>query len=132
MSAFAVFMIALILGVLTEIIASLFSLWRYRKNLYLALNIIVAFTLVQGGLAYYWLTGFSGSNQSYLFLALIGLIGSALGVAYELCNDRLFRLFDFNPKGIWLLESPNQLVVGVGISWGFIPLFALFIHNLFS
>lgn len=126
---YKVFFIAFLLGVLTESFAYHFSLWRYKKPLYLLFNVLMAFTLVQGGIAFYYVSKFPVGHLDCLGLILVFLLGGLSGIIYELYNEKGFRLFDFNSNGILFLKTKKQLVVGVGLGWGFIPLLSTVIYT---
>jgi len=119
---YLVFIAAFLSGLVVEIIAFKQDYWRYRKSAYLAFNIAIVFTLVQGGIAYLCVSGFDSFSVSRLLM--FSLIGSAVGVGYELCNEFGYRLFDFGSRGVLFMKSKAALIFGVGIAWGGVPLFS--------
>lgn len=113
---YLVFLIALSNGLLMESVAYKNNFWRYKKPTYLGFNILVVFTVIQGGIAFW---GVSGPDGFSLFrLVVCMLLGSAFGIAYEAFNQFHTRLFDFGENGVIFLKTKTQLIWGVGIAWG--------------
>ena len=123
LSMLIIYFYAFVIGCLTELVANHFRFWIYRKRAFLAFNILVPFTLIQGSLAYFSLLGGYENLPARLFLS--ALLGSCFGLLYELNNEFFCRLFDFDRGGIGPLRKKWQLIVGVGIAWGGIPLMAV-------
>lgn len=110
------------LGVVTEALAYALSLWWYHKAWMRLPNIIVMFGLVYGSLA--WVM----AAQSFL---LQFLAGAAIGVAYELANDRWLKLWHF-PGDPWTFLSGQKAVIGVGLAWGAVPLLVSLLVQVFA
>ncbi len=120
------FFIALLIGIITEWIAYKNNFWEYRKLQYLVFNILVMFMLIQGGIAFLCVSGVE--EFSLLRLISYSLIGSTVGIIYENCNEYFVRLFDFGKEGVLFLKTKKQLIWGIGISWGGIPLASSLIY----
>lgn len=102
---------AIALGVATEALAYALSLWWYRKAWLRIPNILIMFGLVYGGLAY----ALAAKGLLLQFVA-----GAAIGVLYEVANERWLRFWHF-PGDPWTALTGRRAVIGVGLAWGAVP-----------
>jgi hypothetical protein len=100
---------AIALGALTEALAYALGLWWYGKAWLRIPNVLLAFGLVCGGIAW-------ALPGPWLQFAA----GAAFGLGYEVANDRWLKLWHF-PGDPWTWLKGRPAVVGVGLSWGAVP-----------
>ena len=113
---------ALIIGAGTETLARALNLWRYHRPSTPILNVLIMFSLLQGGL----IAAGIGHSQSLLAITpVLIMAGGLLGLAYEAIN--LFRLkaWYFPPTTLTFLGSPIDKAVVIGAAWGFVPVLTL-------
>lgn len=109
------FAICLTMGVATEACAYALKLWLYRKAWLRILNIVFTFGLIFGGMS--WLLADQGTLVQFA-------AGAGFGIAYEIVNDRWLKAWFF-PGGTLPWLSGQPAVIGVGLTWGFVPVMAV-------
>ena len=108
------FAICLAMGVATEACAYVLKFWLYRNAGLRILNIVFIFGLIFGGMS--WLLADQG-------MLLRFAVGAGFGIAYEIVNDRWLKAWYFHGGTLpWLSGQPA--VIGVGLTWGFVPVMA--------
>jgi hypothetical protein len=107
-----VFLIALAIGVLSEVVARLARLWLYRRPIYPVLNVLVVFGALMGGVA---------TLAPSLGLAGVFGLGFALGLVYEVANLALLGWWIFPGDRLLFLRGKAACAVGVSVSWGLVP-----------
>lgn len=114
--------ICIALGSATEALAYALKLWLYRAAWLRILNIVLTFGLIFGGMS--WLL--AGHGVLAQFAA-----GAGFGLAYEIANDRWLKAWSF-PGGTlpWLTGQPA--VIGVGLTWGFVPVMAVVLARVIA
>lgn len=112
-------LIAIALGVATEAVARVGGLWRYRNPWLPVANVVLVFGFVYGGITF----ALAG-RWAWLFVA-----GAAVGLAYEIANDRVLKAWTFTAERVPWLRG-QVAVIGVGIAWGFVPLFITALHGV--
>ncbi len=121
----SVFVVSFIIGLIVEWVAYKNSLWKYQKPAYLLFNIIFVFSFIQGGIAFLCVFGVDSINASRIIM--FSLVGSVIGVLYEVCNEYGFRLFYFGSNFIRRCGKRN-LILGVGVAWGGVPFISSFVY----
>ncbi len=116
---YLVFLIAFLNGLLVEFVAHRNNFWCYRKPAFLWFNIFIVFTLIQGGIAFWCVSG--SDSFSLIGLVVCVFLGSSFGIFYEALNQFHTRLFDFGENGVIIFKTESQLILGVGIAWGGVP-----------
>jgi len=106
------FAVALVVGILTEMIAKRAGWWEYETSATPVFNIFVMFGLIQGA----FIAGLSGLSLPMQFLA-----GAAVGTAYEIANARLLHWWTFPSGRVLFLKGEAAIIAGIGLAWGFIP-----------
>jgi hypothetical protein len=107
-----VFVIAVAIGALSEVMARLARLWLYRRPIYPVLNVLVVFGAVMGGVA---------MLAPSLGLAGVFGLGFALGLAYEAANLAVLDWWIFPDDRLLFLRGKTACAVGVSVSWGLVP-----------
>lgn len=121
----SVFVSSFLFGIVVEWFAHKNSLWMYQRTEYLLFNIFFVFTVVQGGVAFLCIYGVN--DISIFRVLLFSIVGSAIGILYEICNEYGLRLFDFG-SGFVYLCGKKQLILGVGIAWGGVPFLSSLVY----
>ena len=107
-----VFLIAVAIGALSEMVAHFARLWLYRRPIYPLLNVLVVFGALMGGVA---------TLASSLGLAGVFALGFALGLAYEVANLALLDWWIFPDDRLLFLRGKSACAVGVSLAWGLVP-----------
>jgi hypothetical protein len=103
----------LALGAVTEAVSAGLGLWLYDPPWLRLANVVLGFGVLFG-----WVSSALGESPS----AVRFLVGAAVGTAYEALNLTVVHAWSFPQDRLLLLHGPIALVLGVGITWGFLPL----------
>ena len=103
------------LGIVTEVTAAALGWWVYDPWALRLINVIVVF----GGLFGWLASTLVDRPASQRFAA-----GAAFGIAYEAINLAWLGWWSFPGNRLLMLDGPLALVLGVGLSWGGIPVIA--------
>jgi hypothetical protein len=112
-------LIGIALGVATEILARVAGLWRYRHPALPLANVALMFGVVHGGLAH------ALARHGWIWLFLVG---AAIGVAYEIVNDRVLKAWTFPGTTLPWLRG-QVAVIGVGLAWGLVPVMIVLLRR---
>lgn len=110
-----VFLIAVIIGAVSELLARTGRLWVYHRPVLAALNIVFMFGLVMGGVALL---------APRLGLAGVFAVGFAIGLAYEIANLAVLHWWFFPDDRLLFLRGQTACAVGVAVAWGIVPVAA--------
>ena len=99
-------------GVAIEAIAAALDWWIYHPPWFRAVNILVVFTLIFG-----WLSSALVASPLWMRFGA----GAAFGIAYEGLNLAVLHAWSFPDDRLLFLRGTPALVLGVGLSWGLIP-----------
>lgn len=103
---------ACLVGLATEILARIGRFWVYCKPINPAINILIMFGLVMGGLS--------------LAIPTLGhgpvlLIAAAIGYVYEQLNFAVLGWWDFPGDRFLVFEGKQACALSVGALWGLTP-----------
>lgn len=107
--------VCILLGIATEITAAALGWWLYDPAWLRVVNVVVVFGGVFGWIA----STFAARPVWQRFAA-----GAAFGIAYEAMNLAALGWWTFPGNRLLMLDGPLALVIGVGLSWGAIPVVA--------
>ena len=123
----ACFLAAVAIGVLVEAMARAFKLWTYRSPLFLVLNVIVVFGLVQGyGVG--WIIGGHGALRGVF--PVLFMVGAVLGILTEGLNQYWLRAWSWSDRPLFGISRAIDKSAFVGVIWGFAPLFTVLVARL--
>jgi len=108
---------ALALGLITETLARIFGLWRYRFWWLPILSIALVFVLLQG-LAIACLLG---HGQPIAVVPLLFMTEAIAGLCIEALNEFSVHLWSWPDKRWLSLSAPLDKAALVGVAWGCIP-----------
>lgn len=115
----ACFLVAVGLGMIVETVARLFDLWTYKSPLFLALNVVIVFGLVQGyGVA--WVIG--GRHALGGIFPVLFMVGAVLGILVEGLNEFWLHAWSWSDRPLLGIVRGIDKSAFVGFSWGFAPL----------
>jgi len=103
----------LVVGIVTEAAAALLDLWRYHPAWLRVANALLVFGVVLG-----WMSSAFADAPAALRFA----VGAGFGIAYEALNLAVLHAWSFPRDRLLVLRGPAALVLGVGLSWGIVPL----------
>ena len=105
--------IGIAIGIATELIARAFHLWVYHQRYTPALNVILVFGLIMGGLA-----------SRLRPLGLPAVVGTAftIGVLYEIANLRVLKWWYFPNERLAFIRGHAAIVVVLALLWAAVPL----------
>jgi hypothetical protein len=107
-----VFLIAVIIGAVSELAARVGRLWVYHRPILAVLNIVVVFGLVMGGVALL---------APELGVTGVFAVGFAIGLVYELANLAVLHWWFFPDDRLLFLRGRTACAVGVAVAWGVVP-----------
>jgi hypothetical protein len=107
-----VFLIAVIIGVVSELVARAGRLWVYHRPVLALPNVVVMFGVVMGGVALL-APGFG--------LAGVFAVGFAIGLVYEIANVAALHWWFFPDDRLLFLRGQMACAVGVAVAWGVVP-----------
>ena len=110
--------IGLALGVGTELVARLLSLWTYRSPALPVLNVVVMFGLVQGVAV----AGLIGGARPLVSMApVLFMAGALIGLAYEGYNHFSLRAWTWPTTPLLGVSRAIDKTALVGVAWGAVP-----------
>ena len=118
---------ALLIGLICEQAARAMRLWTYRKPFYPAVNILLAFGLLQG-LGVAWTIG--GRQQVGQIAPVLFMVGAVVGIAIEGANEYWLDLWSWTTKPIIGITRPIDKAAFIGVMWGFAPLVTVVLAHL--
>lgn len=121
------FLAALLIGLVSEQAARSMRLWTYRKPYYRALNIVVAFGLLQG-LGVAWTIG--GKQEIGRIAPVLFMVGAVVGIAMEGANEYWADAWTWSRKPLIGITRPIDKGAFVGVMWGFAPVVTVVIAHL--
>lgn len=101
------------LGVAAEIVARVLRLWLFRHPLLAALNVVVVYGLIMGGLA----SQLRAAGPLPVFAAAF-----TIGLAYELANLQFLHFWHFPDQRSDASPARAAMVVVICLLWGVVPL----------
>ena len=123
----ACFLAAVAIGVFVEAMARAFKVWTYRSPLFLVLNVIVVFGLVQGyGVG--WIIGGHGALRGVF--PVLFMVGAVLGILTEGLNQYWLRAWSWSDRPLFGISRAIDKSAFVGVAWGFTPLFTVLVARL--
>jgi hypothetical protein len=118
---------ALGIGLLVEAIAGAFKVWTYRSPLFLLVNIVVVFGLVQGyGVG--WIIGGHGALRGVF--PVLFMVGAVLGILIEGLNQYWLHAWSWSDRPLFGISRAIDKSAFVGVAWGFTPLFTVLLARL--
>lgn len=115
------------LGVIMEAGARALGLWRYRSWTWLAVNILIAFGLMQG-LLVGWVIG--GRLQLVSVAPVLFMTGAVVGVLLEGLNAYWWRAWTWSDKPMLGIARPIDKAAFFGVAWGFAPVLTVMIARV--
>ncbi len=110
-----------------ETLARLFDLWRYRSPLFVAVNILVMFGLVQGyGVG--WVIG--GRHAMSGIFPVLFMVGAVIGILVEGLNEFWLHAWSWSERPLLGIARPIDKAAFVGFTWGFAPLAVVLLARL--
>ena len=123
----ACFLAAVAIGVFVEAIAGAFKVWTYRSRLFLLVNIVVVFGLVQGyGVG--WIIGGHGALRGVF--PVLFMVGAVLGILIEGLNQYWLHAWSWSDRPLFGISRAIDKSAFVGVAWGFAPLFTVLFARL--
>ena len=123
----ACFLAALAIGVLVEASARVLGLWTYRSPVFLAINVVVVFGLLQGfGVG--WLVG--GREAMRGVFPVLFMVGAVLGILVEGLNEFWLHAWKWSPRPLLGIRRTIDKAAVVGVAWGFAPLSTVVLARL--
>ena len=120
------FIVAVLLGVGTELLAARFAFWRYRSPLLALANIVLMFGVVDGFL----LAGMVGAHRhSAIAIPLLFMTGVFVGVAYEALNEFRLRAWTWTDGPLLGIARPIDKAAAMGLAWGMAPVVAFLVSK---
>lgn len=123
----ACFLAASAIGVLVEASARLFGFWSYRSPLYLVVNVIAVFGLLQG-FCVGWLVG--GREALRGVFPVLFMVGAVLGILVEGVNEFWLHAWRWSPRPLFGIRRSIDKAAVVGVAWGFTPLATVVVARL--
>ncbi len=114
----SIILTSMALGVVAEVGAVTFGLWRYRHPVLPALNVMFAFGLVQG-LCVAWALGRSGDPLA--LAPVLFMTGAVLGIFYEGLNSFVLLAWSWPDRPLLGMARALDKAAVVGVSWGLVP-----------
>ncbi len=125
----ACFVSALAVGVCTEAFARLLGLWRYRSPLFLLVNIVVVFGLLQG-FCVGWVVG--GRNATRGVFPVVFMVGAVLGILTEGLNEFWLHAWSWSERPLLGVRRSVDKSAVIGVAWGFVPLITVVMARLIA
>ena len=104
--------VGVVVGAVSEITARALHLWRYRSPIYPAVNIVLMFGVVMGGLSLL---------VPPLGWGLVCFIGLAIGYAYEWVNFVVLDWWHFPGDRFLAFRGKQGCALSVAVLWGTVP-----------
>ena len=125
----ACFIAALGIGVCVEAVAHLFKFWTYRSPLFLAINILAVFGLLQGfGVG--WIIG--GRHALGGVFPVLFMVGAVLGILVEGLNQYWLHAWTWSKRPLFGISRTIDKSAVVGVAWGFAPLATVVLARLMT
>ena len=105
-------LIGMAIGAVTELVARILRLRLYRNAIYPALNILLVFGVIMGGLA---------SASRLLGPLPTALIAGAIGLAYESANLTWLHWWSFQDEREATAAGRTAIVVLLSVLWAVVP-----------
>jgi len=123
----ACFIAAVGIGLVVEAIARAFKLWSYRSPLFLVVNIVAVFGLIQGyGVG--WIIGGHGALRGVF--PVLFMVGAVLGILIEGLNQYWLHAWSWSDRPLFGISRAIDKSAFVGVAWGFAPLFTVLVARL--
>jgi len=120
-------LIAIALGVASELVARVLRIWVYRNVASPILNVLLMFGVVQG-VGVGWLIG---AHLPVISMAPVLLMtGAVIGITYEGLNEFRLHSWSWPETSLFGLTRPIDKVALVGVAWGFVPVITQAIAHL--
>ncbi len=117
----ACFAAAVGIGLVVEGIARAFKVWTYRSPLFLVINVVVVFGLIQGyGVS--WLVG--GREALRGVFPVLFMVGAVLGILIEGLNQYWLHAWSWSDRPLFGIRRDIDKSAFIGVAWGFTPLLA--------
>lgn len=118
---------AFALGLVTETLARLLNLWRYRSPGYLVINILVMFVLIQGyGVG--WVIG--GRHAMRGIFPVLFMVGAVVGILFEGANEHWLHAWAWTDRPVLGVTRSIDKAAVVGVAWGLAPLATVMLARL--
>jgi hypothetical protein len=123
----ACFIAAVGIGLFVEAIARAFKVWSYRSPLFLVINIVAVFGLIQGyGVG--WIIGGHGALRGVF--PVLFMVGAVLGILIEGLNQYWLHAWSWSERPLFGISRAIDKSAFVGVAWGFAPLFTVLVARL--
>jgi hypothetical protein len=110
------------IGVAVEACAGVFKLWTYRSPLFLVLNILVIFGLLEGyGVG--WVIGGRAAMRGVF--PVLFMAGAVLGILVEGLNEFWLHAWSWSDRPLLGITRSIDKAAFVGVAWGLAPLFTV-------
>lgn len=123
----ACFVAAVGIGLFVEAIARAFKVWTYRSPLFLMINVVVVFGLLQGyGVG--WIIGGHGALRGVF--PVLFMVGAVLGVLIEGLNQYWLHAWSWSDRPLFGIRRAIDKSAFSGVAWGLTPLFTVVFARL--
>ena len=123
----ACFVAAVGIGLFVEAIARAFKVWTYRSPLFVLINVLVVFGLIQGwGVG--WVIG--GHRALRGVFPVLFMVGAVLGILTEGLNQYWLHAWTWSDRPLFGISRAIDKSAVVGVAWGFAPLFTVLLARL--
>ncbi len=116
-----IFMALCLIGQLAmEVIARTFKLWIYTSKKNFLIHIVLAVTIVFGGLSY-----LLGGLHWYIRYP----VGAAVGFLYEYSNASGLDMFYFPDNKFLIFKGRASILIVISLMWGLYPLIVPVVYS---
>ena len=123
----ACFVAAVGIGLFVEAIARAFKVWTYRSPLFVLINVLVVFGLIQGwGVG--WVIGGHGALRGVF--PVLFMVGAVLGILTEGLNQYWLHAWSWSDRPLFGIRRAIDKSAFVGVAWGFAPLLTVLFARL--
>ena len=107
--------------------ARLLDLWRYRSPLFVVINILVMFGLIEGyGVG--WVIG--GRHSMGGIFPVLFMVGAVIGILVEGLNEFWLHAWSWSDRPLLGIVRSIDKSAFVGFTWGFAPLTVVLLARL--